>query len=217
MTKTFFALLAILLLLTISIDSILAQNRNDVSFKWAFIHRSADGKKKIIDFKKRPPHTVTSGDNLQVYIQSSVNIYIYIFMLDTQKDLFLILPEHPDFYAESELELSEIYLPSRNDWFTWDEARGTERFYMLASSQRLTRLEAKTARYLNSQQDKVLKAGLLEEIELVRKQKSDLTTVTEKPVAIAGTIKTRGTSMAGMATLVEAQDFYAKTLRLKHE
>ncbi len=217
MTKTVFALTAMLFLLANPIDSILAQSDNDVSFRWAFFHRSLDGKKEVIDFKKRPPHTVASGDNLQVYIQPSSIIYIYIFLLDTQKELFLIFPERPDFYAKRKLEPREIYIPSRYDWFTWDEARGTERFYILASSRRLKRLEEKTARYLDSEQDKALKADLLEEIELIRKQKSDLTTVTEKPVAIAGTIKSRGTALDGMATLVEARDFYAKTLRLKHE
>ena len=48
---------------------------------------------------------------------------------------------------------------------------------------------------------------------------SDLATVTERGVAIAGAMNTRGPldEIDGMATEVVAEEFYGKSLRLRHE
>ncbi len=190
---------------------------DQIAFRWAFVHRSPGSGKEIIDFAERPK--ISSGDKLQVYLRPESEVYLYLFLYDTHRDLYLLFPDSPDYYKKTRLEEEDIYIPGRNDWFEWDESKGTERFYLLASSTRLTDLEEKTERYVNSNQDGKLKSQLYDAIVLLRKQRSNLTAPSEKPVAIAGTIKTRGagSELAGKATLVEAESFYAKTLRLKHE
>ncbi len=188
-----------------------------IAFRWAFVHHSPDSKKEIIDFAKRPE--VSSGDKLQVYLRPESEVYLYLFLYDTHRDLYLLFPDSPDYYQSTRLEEEEIYIPGKYDWFEWDDSKGTERFYLLASSKRLTDLEEKTERYVSSNQDRKLKSQLYDAIALLRKKRSNLTAPSEKPVAIAGTIKTRGagSALAGKAILVEAESFYAKTLRLKHE
>ena len=48
---------------------------------------------------------------------------------------------------------------------------------------------------------------------------SDLATMTERGVAIAGAMNTRGPldEIDGIATEVVAEEFYGKSLRLRHE
>jgi hypothetical protein len=181
------------------------------------MHRSSDSENQVIDFAERP--TVRSGDKLQIYFRPESEIYLYLFLYDTHKDLYLLFPDSPDYYENSKLEQEDIYIPGDFDSFEWDDSKGTERFYLLASNERLVDIEEKTKRYIDSNQDGKLKSQLYDAIVSLRKQKSNLTAPSEKPVAIAGTVRTRGsgTDIAGQATLVEAESFYAKTLRLKHE
>ena len=189
-----------------------------IAFRWAFVHHSPDSKKEIIDFAKRPE--VSSGDKLQIYLRPESEVYLYLYLYDTHRDLYLLFPETPDYYKGMQLEEEEdIYIPSKYDWFEWDDSKGTERIYLLASSKRLTDLEEKTEKYISSNQDGKLKSQLYDTIVSLRKQRSNLTAPSEKPVAIAGTIRTRGSGseLAGKAILVEAESFYSKTLRLKHE
>jgi len=190
---------------------------DQIAFRWAFVRQPADSKKEIIDFAKRPK--VSSGDKLQIYLRPESEVYLYLFLYDTHRDLYLLFPDSPDYYQRTRLEEQDIYIPGRHDWFEWDDSKGTERFYLLASSNRLTDLEEKTERYISSNQDGKLKSQLYDAIASLRKQRSNLTAPSEKPVAIAGTIKTRGpgSELPGKAILVEAESFYSKTLRLKHE
>jgi len=188
-----------------------------ISFRWAFVHHSPDSKKEIIDFAERPK--VSSGDKLQIYLRPESEVYLYLFLYDTHRDLYLLFPESSDYYENMRLEEEDIYIPGKYDWFEWDDSKGTERIYLLASNKRLTDLEEKTERYISSDRDGKLKSQLYDTIVSLRKQRSNLTAPSEKPVAIAGTVKTRGPGswLAGKAILVEAESFYSKTLRLKHE
>jgi len=219
LTRKVFLLLLALLLAGIPLPRGLSQGGADsqIAFRWAFIHQSPNSENEVIDFAERP--TVNSGDKLQIYLRPESEVYLYLFLYDTHKDLYLLFPESPDYYTSTKLEEGDIYIPGKFDWFEWDDSRGTERIYLLASSERLTDIEEKTKRYMNSNQDAKLKSQLYDAIVEMLKEKSNLTTPTEKPVAIAGTIRTRGsgTDMAGNAILVEAESFYSKTLRLRHE
>ena len=194
-----------------------------ISFKWAFIHRSPDGQPEIIDFGGRPGPRVTAGDELQIYLEALGEVYLYIYLYDTTRTLYPIFPEEAGYDAGPLPTGSEHRIPGPNSWFTWDEARGRERFTILASTTRLVELERITERFNSSGGDRELGAELYNHIERLRKENSDWPRVTEKPVAIAGTVRTRGpggaadVGLPGDATLVEAEGFYGKTLRLRHE
>ena len=208
--------LLLMLFIILFIGSVRAE-ADDVEFIWAFIHRGPDGKKEIIDFKKRPK--VKEGDKLQIYVQPVSEVYIYLYLVDSSKELYPLFPEEPDFYERNSLENKKYFIPGENDWFTWDDSRGTERFYVFASTQRLKKLEAATQRYWDNPDNSKLKAALLDEIDLTRKRKSQIASTSEKPVAIAGTIRTRGSEPAikGKAVHVKVEELYGKPLRLKHE
>jgi hypothetical protein len=193
---------------------------HNIVLKWAFIHRSPAGDKEVINFSGRPLHNVTSKDELQIYFQPLTELYLYLFLYDTHRDLYPLFPDSADYYRKNGLlEGEEYYLPSKYDWFAWDGSKGRETFYLLVSTKRLSKLEGLIKRYLDSNGDSRLQAELYKEVRKIQKEKSKLSTVSEKPVAIAGTIRTRGldSDISGDAIMVEAKDFYGKTLRLNHE
>jgi hypothetical protein len=187
-----------------------AESGTKVSFSWALIHRDKKGTTSI-DASKNP--VVFSGDFLHIIINPK-NTHVYIYYHDSSDDLSCLYPSS----AKDHKITGTIYIPSEKDWFKFDQHTGIETFYILASKQRLQNLERITREYLNaSPNGKVkLKAKLLLEIQDLRKANSNLATTAEKPVPVAGSF--RGISnTVGIATEVEADNFYGKTIRIEHQ
>lgn len=190
-----------------------------ISFKWAFIYKeSPAAEEKVIDFSGTP--RIKSGGQLRIYLDRAENTYLYLFLEDSGKDVALLYPESPDQYGtKAPPRPGPAFIPGAAEWFDIDDSTGPEKFYLLASSTRLTRLEELTSNALAQEGNPELRAQVLEEIKNIRKAHSTLASGAEKGVPIAGTIRTRDLSsqIGGIATQVEAETFYGKTLRLEHE
>jgi len=193
----------------------LTDTGNILQFKWAFFLHDQDGRTKVIDFKDKV--VVRKGDGLRIYLEPVTSVYLYLYMFDAQKQLRCIFPSTPDFYAKKPRTGVSHILPSSEKWFIMDEQPGTERFFLIASSTRLTDIENLTKKMLSSPDDAEVKAKLLDEIKTVRRSKGDLNTPVEKGVPIAGTIVAVTRGPANEATLTEAAGFFSKTLRIEHE
>ena len=188
-----------------------------LALKWAFIGVEKSGQKRVIDFATTP--SVRAGDRLQVYIEALGSAYVYLFLYDSNKDLALLYPQSPRAPALPAGEGGALMLPAEEEWFAFDEARGEEQFYLLASAKRLSRLEDLTAAWLKNAKSAEAKARVLDEIKALRRQSSGLAAAVEKGVPMAGTFQSRALrpEIIGDATLVEAKGFYARTLRFAHE
>lgn len=186
-----------------------------LQFKWAFLLRDQDGNTKTVDFKDKV--STKKGDALRIYLEPVKNVYLYLYMFDSQKQLRCLFPSTPDCYDKGPESAVPHVLPAGEKWFIMDEQTGTERFFLLASSSRLTDIENLTKKMISSPNDAEVKAKLLDEIKTVRRVKGDFSTPVEKGVPIAGTVVavTRGPTTG--ATLTEAAGFYSRTLRIEHE
>lgn len=197
-----------------------AENTGEtVNFKWAFIYKkTGEPYGRILDFNEKA--TVNSGDKLQVMLTPITQSYMYLYLLNSSNELDIIFPSDLAFYDKNKLG-EESYLPAKDKWYSIDEAKGTERFYLLASSSRLTELEKATEEYLASGKNNDQKAALLDLMKSLRSANSTLASIAEKGVPIAGTFRTRGhgdvSVVLGDAIEVNAEKFYSKTIRLKHE
>jgi len=109
------------------------------------------------------------------------------------------------------------WFPADNKWFVMDNNKGTERFFLLASTERLTGIENLMRKAMAAPDDEELKAQLLDGIQLVRRDKTDLKSPVEKGVPIAGTVIAVTRGQSDQATMTEATGFYARTLRIEHE
>jgi hypothetical protein len=193
-----------------------------LSFNWAFIHQSTDGRTQAVDFSRR----VRFGgrDLFKIFFQPLENAYIYLYLLDAQGELSLIFPEDLDDF-DHRYRLGEKYMiPEGEAWFSLDENRGIERFYLLVSPQRFFLLESLTRSYLKiyndqrSLRDEInsAKQKVLDQIVALRQENSRFTVVAEKPISIAGGVRGRAEEIEQLATQVTAQGFFSKTLRLEH-
>ena len=129
----------------------------------------------------------------------------------------LLFPDRfEDFESRAYLDIP-FFIPAGENWFTLDSATGTERFYLFASSKRLSTLESLTIAYQNAAQGKgnsdSAHQAVLDEIGRLRRVHSKLTVVSEKPVTLAGGMRDL---TAKLATRIEAIDFYTRTFRLEH-
>jgi hypothetical protein len=198
-----------------------------VNFKWAFVGRiDPEGRNRVVNIadktSKASSRSFSAGDKLSLYVEPSENTYVYIYLLDSRKNLELIFPTGMDENTlESEFTSGKgTYVPGKYEWFSLDENRGTETFYVLASTERLTRLERLTRNYINAEEEQrdVIRQRVLDEIEGVKRRLVALGSPTEKPLFTAGIIRGIEIDIAKVAAVeVEADDFYSKTIKLNHE
>ena len=197
-----------------------------VEFKWALVARTdPEGKNKVVNIAKDAltkdfKLNVSPGDKIGVYIEPVENAYVYLYLLDSRKNLELIFPTSMNKSTiQSEFTPRKgTYIPGKYEWFTFDENKGTETFYLIASKKRVTRLEELTKNYLDAvERDKELAMQkLLDEITGVKKDIAFKTTL-ERPLSYGGIIRGLEIDIARLAVEVEAENFYSKTIRVKHE
>jgi hypothetical protein len=197
--------------------SLLAQEL-PVAFNWAFVKRASNGSPQIIDFSEKV--AVSQGDLFKIIIQPARSSFVYLFLHDAQGDLDLLFPEKFEGFDTATYANMQASIPPGENWFTLDNAKGTERFYLFASATRLSGLEKLTLAYQKADQSKgnvdEARQAVLDEMGKLRKAHSLLTTAAEKPVTIAGGTRGINAAAAKLATRIEAKDFYTKTFRLEH-
>ncbi len=197
-----------------------------VEFKWALVARiDPEGRNKVVNIAKDAltkdfKLTVSPGDKIGVYVEPVENAYVYLYLLDSRKNIELIFPTSMNKSTiQSEFTPRKgTYIPGRYEWFTFDENRGTETFYLIVSKKRVTRLEELTKNYLDADErgKELAKQKLLDEITGVKKDIAFKTTL-ERPLSYGGIIRGLEIDIARLAVEVEAENFYSKTIRVKHE
>ncbi|MGA2639769.1 MAG: DUF4384 domain-containing protein [Spirochaetia bacterium] len=193
-----------------------------LAFNWAFVSQAADGSAAPIDFSEHV--SIKPGELFKIDIEPVQNAFVYLYLHDAAGDLSLLFPQRFEMFEGKSYVGTSILIPDGKDWFQFDGTKGTERFYLLASTQRLRTVEALTLT-LQRVKDNPKSTGsekaaarqaVLDEIARVRKQHSQLTIAAEKPVTVAGSTRGMKTSVEKLASRIEATEFYAKTFRLDH-
>ena len=205
------------------VGSLGADSAGELVFDWAFVKRGLDGEAGSIDFSRRV--RISSNDLFKIYIQPLRGAYIYLYLYDVQKELYLLFPERFEDFDDRDYLGQKYYLPDGDAWFSLDDSRGVEKFYLLASVERLTRLEALTEEYTllydnrkgSSGETNTARQRVLDEIVSIRKQHSQFVITAEKPVPIAGGVRGQNADLEKLATRINAEGFYTKTLRLEHK
>lgn len=195
---------------------------NTVAFNWAFVYKQQDGLLKSWDEQQTVTRLAT-GDRIKFFLQPLQNAYIYLFLYDSTKKLFLLFPEHNRFFETAYRQSDEYYVPEGKVWLSVNDDAGVETFYLLVSKRRLTQLEALTKNYLNpdnggadpSEATNQAKQAVLDEIRNVKNQYSIFQGLVEKPIIIAGDYR-GGNDIRSFIKGVEVDSFYSKTIRLAH-
>jgi hypothetical protein len=170
-------------------------------------------------------HTVlNSGDRIKFFLEPKSDAFFYLFHLGPNSDLELLYPA--DLKKSQAQPGQPLYVPDGPMWFELDAARGTEKFFFLASNSRLGQLENLYARHTTLKEPADIQSStqaILDELANLNKQRRSLAAPAEKPVRIAG--KFRAPSTTGSAALpditpfakeITAQGFYSKTFTIDH-
>ena len=228
LTKLIIVLAAVGILLPSLSEYIIAEQAEDQSirFRWAF----ACLKKQNRDHKlSKVTHgtSLKTGDRLKMYIELQTKCFVYIFYEAPQGKIYMLFPYETELFSADYGISKEYYIPQGDMWFELDENVGTEKFYLLASSQRLNELEALYGQYSSATKlpkQKVLGKEILTKIRELRKQRLDLTTIPERPVQIAGSIRgiekdkvDNSPDVANVAVQISATDFYSRTFTIDHQ
>lgn len=200
---------------------LIAKEESTVSFSWAFVYQDKDGITKPIDYSKSIVR-LESGDKLKIYLRPLNACHFYLYLHDSQKNLYLLFPEDFTFFDKS-LQVTRKYdLPGGNSWYYLDDNSGVEVFYLIVSDQRLQSLEESTKRYLEGSakrrnfQNITYKHEVLDEIKRIIKENSYLSDAVEKPIAVAGDFRGIREENELNGVSIEAADIYVKTIRLAH-
>ncbi len=193
-----------------------------LAFNWAFVTRAADGSSAPIDFSERV--TIKPGQLFKIHIQPVQNAFVYLYLQDSAGDLTLLFPQKFELFESGSYAETQFFVPDGENWFQLDGTKGTERFYLLASVQRLKNLEGLSLAFQKAKDNPqstaegkgAARQAVLDEIARVRRQYSQLTIAAEKPVTIAGGTRGLTTSVVKQDTRIEATQFYTKTFRLDH-
>ena len=105
---------------------------------WA---RRAKG--KSFPFKMKRP--CASGDRLKLFFEPKSDQYFYLLHISSQGDLTPLFPvaAQPARVAAR----TQVFLPEGNQWFELDAHPGQEKFFLIATAERLDRLEELCARH----------------------------------------------------------------------
>ncbi|MDA2920164.1 LysM peptidoglycan-binding domain-containing protein [Desulfobacterota bacterium AH_259_B03_O07] len=196
-----------------------------LAFKWAFVARiDPDGRNKVVNIAKKDltektgKFTVSAGDKIAFFVEPAEHTYVYIYLVDSRKNLELVFPTSMDIaILESEFIPGKgTYIPAKYEWFVFDENKGTEVFYLIASPNRLDRLEELTRNYINADENpEFAKKKVLDEIRGTKKRVA-FSTRLERPIAFGGRIRGLEIDIAKLAVQIEADNLYSKTIRIRN-
>jgi hypothetical protein len=153
--------------------------------------------------------------------------FIYVIHKSSTDELSVLFPyDSAMFQKDYKLE-KNYYIPKGREWFRLDKNTGTETFYVLASSERLTDLENDLHAYFTSTIDKkaVAAAIVVNEIKDIKKRFRTFATIAERPISIAGNVRGEKqpavnpdrVDIAQFASEILANNFFSKTISIDHK
>ena len=222
----FLGILASSLFSSLPTTSIAAEKKEgtNVVFHWAF------GSMRKIAQESRFERIagdarLNSGDQIKFFLKPVTGCFVYLVYHSSQDELTVLFPYRFEEKTGKEKALKAHYIPEGNEWFQLDEHVGQERFHLLASATRLTRLEDLVNQYESGDKTKKpeLSQQILSELDLLRRKNFKTKVNAERPLSIVGNI--RGTKksedaspldLAEHAVEISASHFYIRTYTIDH-
>jgi Domain of unknown function (DUF4384) len=219
MKQKYFRNIFIFILIVFFNSAVFSADDTNIVFKWSFLKKAPNGTIESIDFNKDV--TFNKDDQLKITINPIKNAYFYLYYVDNNNELNILFPDNFD--APYKMDVIYNIPGNKEDWFVFDAQKGIDRFYMLVSYNRLTKLEKLSKEYQKlvtnkSNTDKInnAKKDLLDEILNLRANYSKFKVFAEKPTSIAGVSRGIGGDSKDTMIYVEADKFYGKIFRINH-
>jgi hypothetical protein len=221
-----FSLVAFCLLLSLSPKANAEQKEDKgVVFRWAFgAMVGPENDRELVAITRDTE--LKTGDQIKMYLELEKKCFVYVFYRGSQDEVQMIFPYSPRQFDTDYKTSTKYYIPQGKKWFKMDENGGTELFYLLASTKRLTELETVYSKYGSADpgQKQALAKQVLAKIREIKKRHRKFAAVAERPVAIGGNV--RGINVGGavpcfdVATLaveISATNFFSRTFTIDHK
>jgi hypothetical protein len=205
------------LFLLCSFGSAAVSQNTPLQFRWGVFCKNPDGTVQPIDYKA-PAIAMAQGCAVKFYFQPVQNAYIY-FYYESADSLLLLFPERISHFGKYYVFGKDYYVPKGDDWLESFDLGPNSRFHLIASATRLKKLEEATEKY-----QAALKSGkevpgarqaLLEEIKRQRLEHSVFKNLKEELVLVAGEFRGEDSATEFPAQAIEADSFYAATIRVE--
>ena len=209
--------------LVVAQDAVPAEN---VQYKWAFVARGGEAGKHHIGVVTKDTSMVT-GDEFKLFVNCTMQSYVYVVHKSSRNEVTLLFPYSLEMFDKDFKLDKNYYIPKGREWFALDKNTGTETFYILASSERLTDLEKDLQLFFKAPDEKRSDAAALvvNEIKDIKKKFRTFSTLAERPISIAGNVRGQEPKaidpdridVASVATEVSANNFFSKTITIDHK
>lgn len=196
----------------------------NICFRWAFGALVGPDKDRRLVAITRDT-TLKTGDRLKLLVEIKKKCFVYLIYHSGQNELLMLFPYKTDLFSKH-LEIhKKYYIPQGTRWFELDEKAGLETFYLLASIERLSGLEAQMEKYISTEQHERQKLveEVLAEIQKAKRKHRTLTAPAERPVSIGGSIRglDKNKSLGPpdidpIAEEVSTSNFYSRTFTIDH-
>ena len=201
------------------------QAEDNVTFQWAF------GARRNTDigpqFEAITRDTVMkSGDQIKFFLRVENKCFVYLIYQSSQGDLSVLFPYRFKLLDNGYQISSNYYIPKGDTWFELDEHTGTEKFYLLAASDRLVELEDLINEYESADKSNKITIGkkITLETRRLRKKHRKFKSQVEKPVTIIGQMRgTEKTKAAGLKDIadyaleISTNNFFIRTFTIDHQ
>jgi len=210
---------------SISAEPADGKDGREIVFQWAFCAlRKTDTGPQISVITRDTE--LKSGDQIKFFARLESPSFLYLLYQSSQREMSVLFPYRFKQLDSRETMSGNHYIPEGDQWFELDEHTGQERFYLLASTQRLFDLEALINQYESA--DKGKKSGLgakiISEIRSLRKRYLKFKTYAEKPVSIIGNLRgaeqtesVNSKDIADYAVEISTTNFFSRTYTIDHQ
>ncbi len=201
------------------------KNDKKIVFQWAFcaLQKADTGLRLSVINRKA---ALKSGDRIKFFLKLESPNFLYLIYQSSRREMRLLFPYRLKQLESPETMSGKHYIPKGQQWFVLDEHTGQEKYYLLASSNRLFDLEALINQYESAAIGK--KSGLADqitsEIRNLRKRHLKFKTYAEKPVAPVGNLSGAEQSesghskdIAGYAVEISTTTFFSRTYTIDHQ
>ena len=198
---------------------------NKIVFQWVFCAlRKADTGPQISVIARDT--ALKSGDQIKFFVRLETPSFLYLIHQNSLREMSVLFPHRFKLLESRDTMSGKHYIPDGYQWFELDEHAGQERFYLLASSQRLFDLEALINQYESADKAKKSESAekITSEIRNLRKRHLKFKTYAEKPVAAIGNIRgveqTEGVQskdIADYAVEISTTTFFSRTYTIDHQ
>jgi hypothetical protein len=214
-------------LIAIINSSGISQSDESGNVKFNFAFGALTGHMKNREFVSIRKDTVLrSYDSLKLMVELKTKCYVYIVYNGSDGNVQLLFPYSlKQFTADYSID-KNYYIPEGKDWYSLDDKTGAEKFYIIASAQRLTELETVLEKHLAAKAGEKNETGkmVVEKVREAKKKYKTYTTLAERPISIGGNIRALDTGnkspsrdVAEIATMISANNFFSKTITIDHQ